>query len=186
MYRAAKGLLGDDNMGRLFALAVIASALAGCGSNAGYIPVSYTPTYKSAVPVNAQASAQGWYVRCRNDRKSCAVELNVGYAGRYRENVVTGTLSYSVPAERFSLALGSQPSVVQIQIDDNPPLPMRCVGRTCSIATQPLLAQMQSGLVMRLDIKGPTASYPERQSFALWGAFNDMRDRALGQVGSPR
>jgi hypothetical protein len=156
MYRAPNDLLGDNQHGQVARVA------------------------------NAQASTQGWYLRCRNDRKSCTVELNVGYSGRYRENVVTGTFSYSVPSDRLALNLGSQPSAVRIQIDDNPPLPMRCVGRTCSIATQPLLAQMQSGLVLRLDIKGPTASYPQRQSFALYGAFNEMREAALREVGTPR
>jgi hypothetical protein len=46
-----------------------------------------------------------------------------------------------------------------------------------------LLAQMQSGLVLRLDIKGPGWAYPERQSFALYGAFNEMRAVARRDAG---
>jgi len=44
---------------------------------------------------------------------------------------------------------------------------------------------MQSGLVLRLDIKGPGWAYPERQTFALYGAFNEMREAARRELGLP-
>lgn len=173
-------------MVRLLTLAMVASVLAGCtDSRKLYVPDSYTPIHKRTVPANARAATrEGWYVRCRDDRKSCNVELDVGYVGRYRENVVRGTLIHSVPGNRFSLLLAAQPTSVRIQVDDNPPIAMRCPGRVCSVPTQPLLTQMEHGLVLRLEIKGPPASYPERQSFGLYGAFREMRDTALRDVGS--
>jgi hypothetical protein len=173
-------------MSRLLAVATVAAALAGCTeADKSYIPASYTPVLVRAAPADALASTkEGWYLRCAKDRKRCTVERDVNHIGRYRENTVRGTLSYSVPGDRFALVLRAQPSRVRIQIDDNEPMAMRCPGRICTIATQPLLTQMQYGLVLRLDIKGPAGSYPERQSFALYGAFNEMRDAALREIGS--
>ena len=166
---------------------MMATALAvGCMDDAGklYAPDTYRPIFKRIVAADAVArTKEGWYVRCRKDRKSCSVELDVGYIGRWRENTVKATLAYAVPSDRFTLMLQAQPTSVRIQIDDNEPMTMRCPGRVCTIAAQPLLAQMQHGLVLRLDIKGPGA-YPERQSFALYGAFNEMRDAALHEVGA--
>ncbi len=173
-------------MARYLALAMVAAALAGCTDDPGklYAPDTYRPIFKRVVPADAVARTQeGWYVRCRKDRKSCSVELDVGYIGRYRENTVKATLAYAVPSDRFALMLAARPTSVRIQVDDNEPMAMRCPGRVCTIPPQPLLAQMQYGIVLRLEIKGPGA-YPERQSFALFGAFNEMRDAALHEVGS--
>ena len=173
-------------MARFLALAMVAWALAGCTDDPGklYAPDLYRPIYKLIVPADAVARTQeGWYLRCRKDRKSCSVELDVGYIGRYRENTVKATLTYSVPGDRFILALQGQPTSARIQVDDNEPMAMRCPGRICTIPTHPLLAQMQNGIVLRLDIKGP-GGYPERQSFGIYGAFNEMRDAALHEVGA--
>jgi len=174
-------------MARLLTVAMIACAIAGCSdSDKRYVPESYTPIVKRNLPADARASTrEGWYVRCAKDRKSCTVELDVSYIGRYRHNTVTATLIHSVPGDRFSLALRAQPNTVRIQVDDNPPLAMTCPGRICTIRSQPLLAQMQSGLVLRLDIKGPGWAYPERQTFALYGAFNEMREAARRELGLP-
>jgi hypothetical protein len=165
---------------------MMAAALLGaCTDDAGklYAPDIYRPIYKRVVPADALARTQeGWYLRCRKDRKSCSVELDVGYIGRYRENTVKATLTYGVPNDRFALVLAAQPGSVRIQIDDNEPMAMRCPGRICTIPTEPLLVQMPYGLVLRLDIKGQ-GGYPERQSFALYGAFNEMREAALREVG---
>ncbi len=172
-------------MARFWAVVMAAAVLAGCTDDAGklYAPDTYRPIFKRTVPADAVARTQeGWYVRCRKDRKSCSVELDVGYIGHYRENTVKATLTYGVPGDRFALLLAVQPASVRIQVDDNEPMAMRCPGRICTIPTQPLLAQMRNGVVLRLDIKGPGA-YPERQSFALYGAFNEMRDAALSEVG---
>lgn len=164
---------------------MIAVAIAGCvDSGKLYVPESYAPIVKRSMPTDARASTrEGWYVRCAKDRKSCTVELDVSYIGRYRHNTVTGTLIHTVPGDRFTLALRAQPHSVRIQVDDNPPLAMNCPGRICTIRSQPLLAQMQSGLVLRLDIKGPGWAYPERQSFGLYGAFNEMREVARRDAG---
>lgn len=165
--------------------AMIAAAIAGCSDSGKlYIPDSYAPIYKRNVPADARAaSREGWYARCAKDRKSCTVELDVSYIGRYRHNTVTATLIHTVPGDRFTLALRAQPNSVRIQVDDNPPLAMNCPGRICTIRSQPLLAQMQSGLALRLDIKGPGWAYPERQTFGLYGAFNEMRAVAQRDVG---
>lgn len=173
-------------MARMLALAIVASALAGCTDPGKlHVPDFHTPVYKRAAPLDAKATTrEGWYLRCGKDRKSCSVELDVSYIGRYRENTVRGTFSYRVPGDRFTLALRAQPSSVRIQVDDNEPMTMRCPGRICVVRAQPLLAQMQHGIVLRLDIKAPTFAYPERQSFALYGAFNDMRDAALREIGA--
>lgn len=172
-------------MARLLMVAVIAAALVGCtDSDKRYVPQSYTPIIKRTVPADARAATrEGWYVRCTKDRKSCTVELDVSYVGRYSHNTVTATLIHTVPGDRFSLALRAQPNSVRIQVDDNPPLAMNCPGRICTIRSQPLLSQMQSGLVLRLDIKGPGWAYPERQTFGLYGAFNEMREVARRDVG---
>jgi hypothetical protein len=186
MYRVAQDFWGMGDMGRFLALAMAAMALAGCSDDSGklYAPDTYRPIYKRVMPADAVAKTQeGWHVRCRKDRKSCSVELDVGYIGRWRENTVKATLAYAVPSDRYTLTLQAQPTSVRIQIDDNEPMTMRCPGRVCTVAAQPLLAQMQYGLVLRLDIKGP-GGYPERQSFALYGAFNEMRDAALHEVGT--
>ncbi len=166
-------------------VAMIVGVIAGCAeSDKRYVPESYAPIYKRTLPADARASTrEGWYVRCAKNRKSCTVELDVSYVGRYRENTVTATLIHTVPGDRFALALRAQPSSVRIQVDDNPPLAMTCPGRICTIRSQPLLAQMQSGLVLRLDIKGPGWAYPERQSFGLYGAFNEMRAIARQDAG---
>lgn len=173
-------------MARLLAIAATLCAVVGCtDTGKSYIPESSTPGYMRAAPVNAVGvTREGWYVRCSKDRKACTVELDVSYIGRYRETTVRGILAYSVPGDRFSLRLRAQPARVRIQIDDNEPIAMRCPGRTCYAATEPLLVQMRYGIVLRLDIKGPAGSYPERQSFALFGAFNEMREAALREVGA--
>jgi predicted small lipoprotein YifL len=172
-------------MARVLMVAMIAAAIAGCSDSGKlYIPDSYAPIYKRTVPADARAaSREGWYVRCAKDRKICTVELDVSYIGRYRHNTVTATLIHTVPGDRFTLALRAQPNSVRIQVDDNPPLAMNCPGRICTIRSQPLLAQMQSGLALRLDIKGPGWAYPERQTFGLYGAFNEMRAVAQRDVG---
>lgn len=172
-------------MARLLALAMVAAVLAGCSdSNESYIPELHRPAVVRVTPVNAQASTrEGWYLQCTKDRKRCTVELDVSFIGRYRENTVRGTLIHTVPGDRFTLALRAQPNSVRIQVDDHPPMTMNCPGRICTIRTQPLLEQMESGLLLRLDIKGPGWAYPERQTFGLYGAFNDMRKVALGVAG---